>query len=140
MRRAAPPFGVAMDVNMSFAHFLLVGQLLAVLPAMPDGTELRLVSTDLLTVYASASVQDGELLFAEFPPPGTEIRIIIFPPDGTPEERVESLRPGKALVGRISGDGADVLLTEPESLEPLSLRSLLLRERQVVLRLAGQED
>lgn len=125
---------------MSFAHFLLVGQMLAVLPAMPDGTELRIVSTDLLTVFASSSVQDGELVFTELPAPGTEIRIIIFPADVTPEQRVESLRPGKALVGRISSDGTDVLLTEPESLEPLSLRSLLLRERQVVLRLAGQED
>lgn len=129
-----------MTLTMSFAHFLLVGQMLAVLPAMPDGTELRIVSTDLLTVYASASVQGGELTFSEFPPPGTEIRIIIFPADGTPEQQVESLRAGKALVGRISSDGADVLLTEPESLEPLSLRSLLLRERQVVLRLDGQED
>lgn len=130
----------ASTVTMGFAHFLLIGQLIAVLPAMPDGTELRIVSTDLLTVYASASVDDGELLFAEFPPPGTDIRIIIFPADGTPAERVESLHTGKALVGRISQDGTDVLLTEPESLEPLSLRELLLREREVSLRIAGQED
>lgn len=127
-------------MTMSFAHFLLMGQLLAVLPALPDGTELRLVSTDLLTVYASASVHDGELVFAEFPPPGTEIRIIIFPADGTPAERVESLHAARALLGRISNDGTDVLLTEPESLEPLSLRELLLRERNVSLSVAGQED
>ncbi|HZJ10041.1 MAG TPA: hypothetical protein VFD39_10125 [Trueperaceae bacterium] len=107
---------------------------------MPDGTELRIVSTDLLTVFASASVDDGELVFAEFPPPGTEIRIIIFPADGTPAERVESLYAAKALLGRISVDGADVWLTEPEGLEPLSLRELLLRERNVFLRVAVQED
>lgn len=125
---------------MSFAHFLLMGQLIAVLPAMPNGTELRIVSTDLLTVYASASVDDGELLFDGFPPPGTEIRIIIFPADGAPAERVEALHSGKALLGRISSDGADVWLTEPDGVEPLSLRELLLRERDVLLRVAGQED
>lgn len=125
---------------MSFAHFLLVGQLLAVLPAMPEGTELRIVSTDLMTVYASASVHDGELVFEAFPPPGTEVRIIIFPPDGSPADRVASLDSARALVGRISADGADVLLTEPQGLEPLSLRELLLRERNVALRLAGQEE
>ena len=127
-------------MTMSFAHFLLMGQLLAVLPALPDGTELRIVSTDLLTVYASASVDGGELVFAEFPPPGTEIRIIIFPADGSAAERVDSLHAARALLGRISDDGTDVLLTEPESLEPLSLRELLLRERDVSMRLAGQED
>lgn len=125
---------------MSFAHFLLVGQLLAVLPAMPEGTELRIVSTDLMTVYASASVHGGELLFDELPAPGTEVRIIIFPPDGSPADRVASLEAARALVGRISAAGDDVLLTEPRALEPLSLRELLLRERNVALRLAGQED
>ena len=127
-------------MTMSFAHFLLMGQLLAVLPALPDGTELRIVSTDLLTVYASASVDRGELVFAEFPPPGTEIRVIIFPADSTPAQQVDSLHAARALLGRISDDGTDVLLIEPESLEPLSLRELLLRERDVSMRLAGQED
>ncbi len=42
----------------------------------------------------------------------------------------------RALVGRISDDGRDVLLTEPEAYEPLSLRQLLFRERGVRVRFA----
>ena len=123
---------------MSFAQFLLFGQLLAVLPAMPDGTEVRLVSTDLLTIYATATVVGARLVFADFPPPGTEIRVLIFPPDAQPSEVVESLSSARALVGRISADGTDILLTEPADLEPLSLRALLSREHD--LRLEVEED
>lgn len=118
---------------MSFAQFLLIGQLLAVLPAVPEGTEVRLVSTDLLTIYASATVTAGALIFVDFPPAGTEVRVLIFPPDAAPDEVVESLSSARALVGRISADGTDVLLTEPENLEPLSLRELLAREHNVML-------
>ena len=118
---------------MSFAQFLLIGQMLALLPAVPEGTEVRLVSTDLLTIYASATVEGDELSFIDFPPPGTEVRVLIFPPDAAPDEVVESLSSARALVGRISADGTDVLLTEPEDLEPLSLRELLAREHNVML-------
>ena len=118
---------------MSFAQFLLIGQMLAVLPAVPEGTEVRLVSTDLMTIYASATVTAGELVFVDFPPAGTEVRVLIFPPDAAPDEVVETLSSARALVGRISADGTDVLLTEPENLEPLSLRELLAREHNVML-------
>ena|SRR5690606_12676558 len=123
---------------MSFAQFLLFGQLLAVLPAMPDGTEVRLVSTDLLTIYATATVDGSRLVFPDFPPPGTEIRVLIFPPDAAPSDVVESLGSARALVGRISADGSDILLTEPADLDPLSLRTLLSSERN--LRLEVEED
>ncbi len=125
---------------MSFPHFLLMGQVLALLPAMSEGTELRIVSPDLLTVYAKATVEDGRLVFTEFPGPGTEVRIIIFPAESSPAERVDAMG-SRALVGRISPDGRDVLLTEPEALEPLSLRALLFRERGVLMRFAlnGEE-
>ena len=125
---------------MSFSHFLLMGQVLAVLPAMSEGTELRVVSPDLLTVYAKATVMDRRLVFTEFPEPGTEVRVIIFPAESTPSERVDAMG-SRALVGRISDDGRDVLLTEPEALDPLSLRQLLFRERGVLVRFAlNQED
>src|SRR5690606_35642245 len=96
-------------VTMSFSHFLLMGQVLAILPAMSEGTELRVVSPDLLTVYAKATVMDGRLAFTEFPSPGTEVRVIIFPAESTPAERVDAMA-ARALVGRISDDGRDVLL------------------------------
>lgn len=125
---------------MSFAQFLLFGQLLAVLPAMPDGTEVRLVSTDLLTIYATTTVAGSRLVFHDFPPPGTEIRVLIFPPDAEPSEVVESLGTARALVGRISPDGTDILLTEPAELEPLSLRTLLFREHDLRLEVVPEED
>lgn len=125
---------------MSFAQFLLIGQLLAVLPAMPEGTEVRLVSTDLLTIYATAVVADDQLVFHAFPPAGTEVRVLIFPPDAAPADVVESLSSARALVGRISADGSDVLLTEPADLEPLSLRTLLSREHNVTLGIVVEED
>lgn len=118
---------------MSFAQFLMIGQMLAVLPALPTGTEVRLVSTDLMTIYATATVMGNELIFVDFPPPGTEVRVLIFPPDAAPDDVVESLSSARALVGRISADGTDVLLTEPENLDPLSLRELLAREHDVML-------
>lgn len=121
--------------TMSFGHFLLMGQVLALLPAMSEGTELRIVSPDLLTVYAKATVQGGRLVFTEFPGPGTEVRIIIFPAESSAADRVDALG-ARALVGRISPDGRDVLLTEPESLDPLSLRQLLFTERGVRMRFA----
>ncbi len=125
---------------MSFPHFLLMGQVLAMLPAMAEGTELRVVSPDLLTVYAMATVESGRLVFTEFPPPGTEVRVIIFPAESSAAERVDALG-ARALVGRIGPDGRDVLLTEPSSLDPLSLRELLFRERGVRLRFAlNRED
>ncbi len=125
---------------MSFSHFLIIGQVLALLPAMTEGTELRVVSPDLLTVYAKATVMEGRLVFTEFPAPGTDVRVIIFPAESTPSERVDAMG-ARALVGRISDDGRDVLLTEPESLEPLSLRQLLFRERGVLVRFQlNQED
>ena len=124
---------------MSFPHFLLMGQVLALLPAMTEGTEVRIVSPDLLTVYAKATVEDGRLVFTEFPGPGTEVRVIIFPAESSPAERVDAMG-ARALVGRISPDGRDVLLTEPEAFEPLSLRALLFRERGVVMRFASNGE
>lgn len=123
---------------MSFAQFLLIGQLLAVLPAMPEGTEVRLVSTDLMTIYATGTVQGANLVFLDFPPAGTEVRVLIFPPDAAPADVAESLSTARALVGRISPNGTDILLTEPANLEPLSLRTLLFRELNVTLEV--EED
>jgi len=125
---------------MSFAQFLMIGQLLAVLPAMPDGTEVRLVSTDLLTIYATATVAGRELVFVDFPPAGTEIRVLIFPPDAGPAAVAQSLSTSRALVGRVSPDGTDILLTEPANLEPLSLKALLAREHHLILELAVEEN
>ncbi len=117
---------------MSGAALVFFAQALVGLPALPAGTEVRLVSPDLLTVYASARVQSDQLLFETPLPPGTELRLLIFPPDATEAERAAALSGARAISGRISVDGKDILLQIPDSDQPLSLRALL-EERGVAL-------
>ena len=126
---------------MSLSQLFFLIQIAVLLPAMPNGTEVRLVSMDLLTVYASARVEAGSLVFSDFPPAGTEVRVLIFPPDAVPAERAAAASGARALTGRISSDGRDVMLEDPELDAPMSLRDVLLRERGVSLELSsGQEE
>lgn len=120
---------------MSLAFFLLLGQATFQLPAMPAGTEVRLVSLDLLTVYASARVENGRLEFREFPPPGTEVRVLIFPPGDNPAAKAAALAGATAYSGSITEGGTDVLLKVDGVAEPVSLRKALLDEREVWLDL-----
>lgn len=120
---------------MSLAALFVLAQAAAQLPAMPEGTEVRIVSVDLLTVYASARVEGGHLVFAEFPKPGTEVRVLIFPPGDDPRAKAAALAGATALKGRITEGGTDVLLTVEGIDEPISLRQLLFEEREVWLDL-----
>jgi len=120
---------------MSAGVFLLVAQSVLGLPALPAGTEVRLVSPDLLTVYASARIQDARLTFPTAPAPGTELRLLFFPPDATRAERAAALSGARAISGRISVDGKDILLRFPDSDQPVSLRSLL-EQRDITLAIA----
>lgn len=127
---------------MSLAHWFVVGQVLALLPAMPDGTEVRILSADLFTVYASARVEAGLLRFDELPPVGTMVRILIFPPDPSPENQAAALSGATALQGRVAqtAAGLDILLVDAVDPEPVSLRELLRQEHGIVLELpAGGE-
>ncbi|MEJ2287510.1 MAG: hypothetical protein P8Y02_02505 [Deinococcales bacterium] len=110
---------------MSAGMLFLVAQGVVGLPALPAGTEVRLVSPDLLTVYASARIQDGRLAFPTAPGPGTELRLLFFLPDATKAERAAALSGARAISGRISVDGRDVLLQVADSDQPVSLRALL---------------
>ncbi|HKI57490.1 MAG TPA: hypothetical protein VJ957_08610 [Longimicrobiales bacterium] len=117
---------------MSAGILFLVSQTVMGLPALPPGTEVRLVSPDLLTVYASAQVHDGALDFQVSPPAGTELRVLIFPPDATKAQRAAALSGARVISGRISVDGTDILLQFPNSDQPASLRTLL-QERDISL-------
>lgn len=119
---------------MGLSLFYLLGQAVAGLPALPVGTEVRLVSPDLLTVYASAQVEEHVLAFNALPPADTPIRVLIFPPDASRAERAAALSGALAMRGRVSPDGTDILLQLPNETEPRSLRELLWRERGVELR------
>lgn len=118
---------------MSLVQLFFIIQLALQLPAMADGTEVRLVSRDLLTVYATATVVAGDLRFDEFPTPGTEVRVLIFPADAGPAEQAEALSGAAALAGSVSLSGDDVMLIDPDLETPVSLKQLLLHERNVRL-------
>jgi len=122
------------------AALMLVAQAVVGLPSLPAGTEVRLVSPDLLTVYASARVQDTRLLFETPLPAGTELRLLFFPPDATEAERAAALSGARAISGRISVDGKDILLQFPDSDQPLSLRTLLEQRGLELVVQSGKGD
>lgn len=113
--------------------WFLISQTIAGLPQMPPGTVVQLVSHDLLTIYGRATVADGLLEFASPLSPSQELRLLIFPPDASEQERAQALAGVQALPGRISEDGQDVLVEFPELEGPLSLRKWLAEEREIEL-------
>lgn len=113
--------------------WFLVSQTIAGLPQMPPGTEVRLVSRDLLTVYASARVEGQRLEFAASMTAGQELRLLVFPPDASDQERAQALSGAQAIPGRVSDNGLDILVQFPELDGPLSLRKWLAEERDIIL-------
>jgi len=113
--------------------WFFLGAGLAELPAFAAGTELRVVSPDLLTVYSSGRVEDG-LLTIDLPlDVGTEVRLLVFAPDASDEEVALALSGGAALYGHVADDRADILLRVDGSDEPLSLRGWLREEHGITL-------
>lgn len=113
--------------------WFLVSQTIPGLPQMPPGTEVRLVSRDLLTVYGSARVEDGRLQFTSAMRAGQELRLLVFPPDVSDQERAQALSGAQAIPGRVSDDGHDILVEFPQLEGPLSLRKWLAQERDILL-------
>jgi hypothetical protein len=113
--------------------WFLVSQTLAGLPQMQPGTVVQLVSHDLRTVFGSAIVDDGLLQFVSPIAPNQELRLLIFPPDASAQERAQALAGAQALPGRVAEDGRDILVEFPELDGPLSLRKWLAEEREIVL-------
>jgi hypothetical protein len=114
----------------------LLGQAASLLPAFPVGTELRLVSPDLLTVYSSGRVTDDRQLIVDLPlDAGTELRLLVFPPNASAEQVAEAFSPARAVVGRVAEDRADVWVRFADREEPVSLRRWLAEERDIVLLL-----
>ncbi len=106
---------------------------LSQLPAFPPGTELRVVSPDLLTVYSSGRVEDGYLTIDLPLDVGTEVRVLAFGPGVSDEEVALALSGGAALRGHVAADRADILLLLPDRAEPVSLRQWLLEEHGITL-------
>lgn len=119
--------------------WFLVAQTFTGLPGMQSGTEVMVVSHDLWTIYARATVAEGELRFDESLSPGQEVRILIFPPGASEEQRAEALAGAKALPGRISDDGSDILVQFQDQGGLLSLRKWLVEERSIRLVIGSRE-
>jgi hypothetical protein len=114
--------------------WFLVSQTIAGLPDMPPGTEVRLLSSDLFAVYATAQIDDNQLILEGQLTPNTDIRILILQPDVTASETVEALG-SQALFARISPEGDDILVQFEELEGPLSFGKWLLEERGIMLRM-----
>ena len=118
--------------DLWFLGFML-GASLAELPAFASGTELRVVSPDLLTVYSSGRVEDDHLMIDLPLDVGTEVRLLVFGPDADDEELALALSGGLALTGHVAEDRADILLRVADLDEPLSLRTWLKDEHGITL-------
>ena len=105
---------------------------------MTPGTEVKLVHPDLVPVYDTAMVEDGQLAFSERLEPGTELRMLFLAPDADERQSVASA--SDAPFGRISSRGGDILV-EFEGFEvPVSFRRWLGEEHNVELILPEPVD
>ena len=113
--------------------WFLVGQTIAGLPAMLAGTEVRVVSSDLLTVYTSGIVEDNNLFFDNVLEPNVEVQILILPANSDPKA-VNALE-GQSLHAFISPEGDDIILKFEGMEGGLSFRKWLAEERNISLHL-----
>jgi hypothetical protein len=113
---------------------LVLAQAALILPTFEPGSELRFVSPDLLTVYASGSVSEERELRIDLPlAAGTELRLVIFPPDADDAAKAEALAPANRHLGRVADDRNDIDVRFAGSEGSLSLRSFLQEEHGVRL-------
>lgn len=123
---------------MGFWHWFMIGQSV-VFPTLAPGSEVRLVSPDLLRVHASGRLIDGVLALEGDLPPGLEVRVLIFPPDAEPEDAAAALSGATALTARISESGEDLRILPADGGEPVGWRDEL--ERQgVTLRFPNEGE
>lgn len=113
--------------------WFLLGQTMANLPEFKEGTELRLVSPDLLTVFSSGRVTEGRLMIDLPLDAGSEIRLLVFPPHASDGQAAALLSGAQAIIARVAEDRADILMTFPEAAEAVSLREWLREQRDIVL-------
>ena len=106
--------------------------------ALTDGSEIRLVSPDLTTVYSTAKVSGGTLQFDSLPPPGAEIRVLVFPPGPAHNSEVAAeamMATPQAFRGVVAISADDILIYIDNELT--SFRQTLEQEYGVRLRLPG---
>lgn len=122
---------------MAMLQWFLIGQA-ALFPTLTPGSEVRLVSPDLLRVHASGRLIDGVLELEGELPPGVEVRVLIFPPDAGPDESAAALTGATAVSARIDDTGDDLRILPADGGDAVSWRAAL--ERQgVTLRLPNDD-
>lgn len=119
--------------------WFLVSQTVAGLPDMAAGTEVKLVSLDLVTVYASAQVHDKRLVMKGDFAADSDMRLLIFQPDASPQATVDALG-NQALFAHLSPQGDDILVQFEELDGPLSFKKWLKEERGITLELNPKGD
>ena len=115
-----------------------LSQTLASLPAMTPGTEVKLVHPDLVSVFDTGVVENGQLAFAERLEPDTELRLLFLTPDDDARQSVDSV--ADAPSGRISSRGSDILVQFAGYEAPVSFRRWLDEERGIELVLPEPEE
>lgn len=112
----------------------------ALLPALAPGTEVRLVSPDLLEVYAFGTVANGRLELEGAPlRDGVEVRLLILRPEAGAAERAAAAVASDASgapapTARVAG-GAVLVVGADGATRPLRE---LLAEQGIELRLPGE--
>ncbi len=104
---------------------------------MTPGTEVKLVHPDLVPVFDTAVVEDGQLAFSERLEPGTELRMLFLAPDADEKQSVASM--SDAPFGRISSRGSDILVEFEGYEAPVSFQRWLGEERDIELILPEPE-
>lgn len=108
----------------------------AVFPTLAPGAEVRLVSPDLLRVHASGRVEEGRLRLAGRPlVPGSELRVLVFPPGADAGEVAAAASGAAAIAARAGAD--DVWIVPQDGGEPRSLTELLAAQ-EIVLELPAE--
>lgn len=113
----------------------IVSVTLGIYGMLTDGSEIRLVSPNLATVYSTAKVGGRTLQFESLPPAGAEIRVLVFPPDGANNGEQDALASPQAFRGVVAVSEDDILIYINNKLT--SFRLTLLEEYGVRLRLPG---
>ena len=121
---------------------LLISLLLAhaaFAPGFAAGSEVRLVSHDLLSLYAVGSVNaELQLVFDTPIQDGLAVRLVHFPPGADDVQRAAALAPGNALFGVVRAAGPDILSDLDPAVGVVSLRQFLEGAFGATLRLLVQ--
>jgi len=119
---------------MALLLTLLLAQAAIFLPGFEPGSELRLVSPDLLTVYASGSVSETRELRLDLPlAAGTLLRLVVFEVGSDDAAKAAALAPDRIHLGRVAEDRSDIDVRFAGTEEAVSLRTFLREVHRVQL-------